>query len=360
MPIYKQSRTKRTTYKVQVTARDGPGKSRTLYGTAHSLAEAKAKEQELREKLATAASSLTVAEGAERYLADQLLRCKITTYQSTSLIIEKQIVPTLGKYKITDVNPRIIRELQNQWLKNDYQPSYLSSLNTKLSGLFNYFMRLYGLPSNPVKLAGPLGDRHSKEMKFWTFEEYENFYAGLDDKDDLPYRVLFQILFYTGCRIGEAFALFPADINIAEKYINIDKTFTRLKGQDILQTPKTRSSIRHVSIPNFLTKQIEDYISRLPDDKTRLFFNISKFSLFRKMRSVCKKTGVKLIRVHDIRHSAVAFLISQGVPIIEISKRCGHRSPDITYRVYAHLYPNKERSIADLLETIHANRNKAN
>lgn len=358
MPIYKKRGAKGISYKIQITRTLVPGQTKTFYATASTLAEAKEKEQELFAKTAFTVNTLTVEEGANRYLADQKLRCKITTFESTLAIIQKQILPFLGKYKIINVTPRVIRELQNHWLQSDYQQSYLSLLNAKLSGLFNYFMRFYSLGTNPVKLAGPLGNRHSKEMSFWTLEEYEKFYAGLDDINDVSYRLLFQILFYTGCRIGEAFALFPSDINIEERYICITKTFVRLKGKDILQTPKTRSSIRQISIPTFLVKQIDDYISRLPDKETRLFFNISKFALHRKMRSVCQKTGVKLIRVHDLRHSAVAFLVSQNVPIIEISKRCGHRSPDITYHVYAHMYPTKEKSIADLLDTIHSNRHE--
>lgn len=358
MPIYKKQGKKGTTYTIKVSKSIAPGQPKSFYATAHSMAEAKVKEQELREKLAISASSLTVAEGANRYLVDQKLRCKITTYQSTIAIVTKQIIPHLGKYKIMDVTPRVIRNLQNDWLQSNYQPSYLSLLNSKLSALFNYFIRFYGLPSNPVKLAGPLGSRHAKEMSFWTLDEYEKFYSGLDATEDASYRLLFQILFYTGCRVGEAFALFPSDINVKDRYISITKTFVHLPGQDILQTPKTRSSIREVSIPTFLVKQIDNYMSRLPGKEMRLFFNISKFSLFRKMRAACKKTGVKLIRVHDLRHSAVAFLISQNVPIIEIAKRCGHRSPDITYHVYAHLYPNKEKSIADLMDTIHDNRSE--
>lgn len=271
----------------------------------------------------------------------------------------KQIIPRLGKYKITDITPGIIRNLQNEWLQNKYKPSYLNLLNAKLSALFNYFTRFYALSSNPVKLAGPLGSRQTKEMLFWTLDEYEKFYAGLDVNEDEPYRLLFQILFYTGCRIGEALALFPSDIDTREKYIDINKTYMHLNGKDIMQTPKTQSSIRQVSIPTFLSKQIEDYVNRLPEKEMRLFFSISKFSLFRKMRAICKKTGVKLIRIHDLRHSAVAFLIAQNVPIIEISKRCGHRSADITYHIYAHLYPDQNKSIANLLDKIHEQKSSS-
>lgn len=358
MPYYKQKRKKgEISYKVQITATIAPGEHRTVYATAHSLAEAKKKEEELRQLVSVDAGVMTIEEGARRYLADQKLRVKPTTFNSSKFVIEKQILPFIGSYRVTAVSPSIVRNLQNQWLAQGFKPTYLNLLNAKLSALFNYFIRFYGLSRNPVKLAGPLGNRFAKEMQFWTLDEYKQFYQGLDPIEDYPYCVLFQVLFFTGMRIGEAFALFPSDIDFHNGIISITKTYTRIDGRDVFQTPKTHNSLRKITIPRFLLEMLSDFINHLPASNMRLFFQISKWSLWRKMRTVCRKTGVKLIRVHDLRHSAVALLIEEGVPIMEISKRCGHRSPDITYKVYAHLYPHKEESIAKMLDNIHGKNN---
>ena len=359
MPYYKKKLKKGSYYQVQVSKTIAPGKRRTIYATAHSLSEAKEKEQELRNRVAMDADVLTVEEGIRRYLEDLQLRVKLTTYKSSSFILKNRVIPYIGTYKITKITSWHIRNLQNEWLKAGYKPAYLNLLNAKLSALFNYFIRFYGLNVNPVKLAGPLGNRRGREMEFWTLQEFKTFYSGLDPVADFSYCVLFQLLFFTGMRIGEAMALYPADVDLENGVISITKTFVRMDGKDIFQKPKTHNSIRKISIPQFLVRMLADFISRLPDSNTRLFFQISKYSLWRKMRSVCQKTGVKLIRVHDIRHSAVAFLINQGVPIMEISKRCGHRSPDITYRVYAHLYPKKEQSIAQLLDRLYDENKKS-
>lgn len=354
MPYYRQKRKKgEISYKVQITATIAPGEHRTVYATAHSLAEAKKKEEELRQLVSVDAGVMTIEEGARRYLADQKLRVKPTTFNSSKFVIEKQILPFIGSYKVTAVSPQIVRNLQNQWLARGLKPTYLNLLNAKLSAIFNYFIRFYGLSQNPVKSAGPLGNRFAKEMQFWTLDEYKQFYRGLDPIEDLSYCVLFQVLFFTGMRIGEALALFPSDIDLQHGFISITKTYARIEGKDILQTPKTHNSVRKVSIPKFLIAMLKEFISHLPSSDTRLFFQVSKWSLWRKMRTVCRKTGVKVIRIHDLRHSAVALLIEEGVSIMEISKRCGHRSPDVTYKVYAHLYPNKEESIAKILDNIH-------
>ena len=71
--------------------------------------------------------------------------------------------------------------------------------------------------------------------------------------------------------------------------------------------------------------------------------------LHKEMRRGSKETGVKRIRIHDIRHSHVSLLIEMGFSAVAIADRVGHESIDITYR-YAHLFPSKQREIADKLK----------
>lgn len=64
----------------------------------------------------------------------------------------------------------------------------------------------------------------------------------------------------------------------------------------------------------------------------------------------CKESGVKRIRIHDLRHSHVAYLIELGFSPVEIAERLGHESISVTY-TYSHLYPSKQKSLADKLNT---------
>ena len=63
----------------------------------------------------------------------------------------------------------------------------------------------------------------------------------------------------------------------------------------------------------------------------------------------CRASGVKRIRVHDIRHSHVSLLIDMGFSAVAIADRVGHESIDITYR-YAHLFPSKQAEMANKLD----------
>jgi integrase len=50
------------------------------------------------------------------------------------------------------------------------------------------------------------------------------------------------------------------------------------------------------------------------------------------------RLGLANITLHALRHSHTSQLIDAGVDIVTISKRLGHASPDVTLRVYAHLF----------------------
>ena len=124
----------------------------------------------------------------------------------------------------------------------------------------------------------------------------------------------------------------------------------RTERKDVITTPKTEQSVRVIDIPQFLTQEIKDYVDKLyelPDDER--IFPIVAEAVQHKLKHNCEKTGVKKIRVHDIRHSHVAYLINQGVQPLIIKERLGHRDIKITLNTYGHLYPNQQRQVADML-----------
>ena len=78
-------------------------------------------------------------------------------------------------------------------------------------------------------------------------------------------------------------------------------------------------------------------------------FQVTKSYLHHEMDRGAKAAGIKRIRIHDLRHSAISLLIEMGFSALAIADRVGHESIDITYR-YAHLFPNKQTEMADKLD----------
>ncbi len=83
--------------------------------------------------------------------------------------------------------------------------------------------------------------------------------------------------------------------------------------------------------------------------RTDRLFQVTKSFLHHEMERGCKLSGVKRIRIHDLRHSHISLLIDMGFSAIAIADRVGHESIDITYR-YAHLFPSKQIEMADRLD----------
>lgn len=105
-------------------------------------------------------------------------------------------------------------------------------------------------------------------------------------------------------RAGELLALTLNDIDFKNNQISINKTFYHLTGRDTIQPPKTAKGERTVNIPDFLTDEIKEYIKHLykPDPNDRLF--PKQLNYIRSAFNIrVKRSGVKKIRIHDLRHS---------------------------------------------------------
>lgn len=193
-----------------------------------------------------------------------------------------------------------------------------------------------------------MGKETHKEMLFWTKAEYLQFAQAMMDKPMSYYA--FEMLYWCGIRMGELLALTPADFNFERFTLTINKSYQRLKGQDVITEPKTSKSNRVIRIPRFLAEEMQDYLKSLYGLRlTDRIFPITKNYLHHEMDRGAKQAGVKRIRIHDLRHSHVSLLIEMGFSAVAIAERVGHESIDITYR-YAHLFPDKQTEMANRLD----------
>lgn len=282
------------------------------------------------------------------YCADMETRLREHTMRTKKYIVELKILPYFGDKRVNDITAADIRQWQNELIKMGYSPTYLKTINNQLSAIFNYAVRYYDLKSNPCVKAGSMGKSKAEEMDFWTGEEFRKFIDSVMNKR-LSY-MAFMTLYWTGMRMGELLALNPKDIDLEKRTISITKSYQRLGKKDVITPPKTPKSKRVITIPEFLAADIKDYMDSLYDlqENDRLF-PITKYYLEHEMQRGIKESGVKRIRVHDLRHSHVSHLIELGFSALAIADRVGHESIDITYR-YAHLFPSTQIEMADKLD----------
>lgn len=178
---------------------------------------------------------MTFEEFVQAYTRDMKPKLKHNTWLTKEHILRAKLLPYFKDKKMRDIRPKDIIQWQNEQISyrdekgKPYAPTYLKTLQSELSALFNHAVRFYELKSNPVVKAGPLGKGKAEEMLFWTKEEYLKFIEAVKDK---PYSYhAFQILYWCGLRIGELLALMPQDIDFDNKVIRITKSYQRLEGE---------------------------------------------------------------------------------------------------------------------------------
>lgn len=298
--------------------------------------------------------NMTFESFAQLYEKDMKPKLKLNTWLTKESIIQKKILPYFGKRKLSEITAKDVMDWQNvirgltDAKGKPYSPTYLKTVHNQLSALFNHAVRYYGLQVNPAAKAGNMGVEERREMLFWTKEEYLKFADAMMDKP-LSYYA-FEMLYWCGIREGELLALTPTDFDFEAGTVSISKSYQRLKGKDVITTPKTKKSNRVIKMPKFLCGEMEDYLKTFySTGANERIFPVSKHYLHHEMDRGAKAAGVKRIRIHDLRHSHISLLIDMGFTALAIADRVGHESIDITYR-YAHLFPTRQTEMADKLD----------
>ena len=353
MPAYKDEKTGKWFAKFYYTNWQGIKKQKWKRGFA-TKKEALGFERDFLEKQ-SANPDMTFQNLYEIYMEDMAARLKQSTLLTKKAVLQTHILPFFGSKPINEIKASDVRRWQAKLMSspNNYSQTYLKKINTELNSIINYAKRFYDLNTNPCGKAGTIGKAKAEEMDYWTYDEYIAFREGVKDKS-LSY-ICFEVLYWTGIREGELLALSPADIDLDNKTISINRTYQRIEGKDVFTSPKTRKSKRKIPIPDFLCQELSDYIqSRYMLDADERLFPVTKSYLSHEMIRGCKNTGVKKIRIHDIRHSHASLLINQGCDALMLADRLGHEKVSTTLNTYSHLFPHKQQELVHSLESLQA------
>ena len=304
MPTYKDEKTGLWYCKFVYTDWTGTKKQKKKKGFRLQK-EAKQYELDFLSKTSNSCDML-FSDMVEIYMDDCKARIRPTTYKGKEDIIAVHIMPYFKNLKVNEIQPMNVRRWQTELMNNqrNYKPTYLRTLSSQLSAIFNFAVKYYGLGSNPVQKSGTIGKKNSGLEQIWTADEFKFFIDAVSDK--LQSKVIFNLLYWTGMRSGEMLALTLNDFDFEERTVSITKNYARIDGEDLFLDPKTPKSNRKITLPQFVCDMVKDYADRLygydPSDR---LFEVTKHYLKHEMERGCKKTGLREIRVHDIRHPYV-------------------------------------------------------
>ena len=204
MAIYKNNN---GTWYVMIRYQDWTGARKQKCKRGFSTRK-EAADWELQFKLQKKASvDMTMESFCTMYKEDVRPSLKQSTWLTKENIIQKKILPYLGKRKVSEITAKDVMDWHNQMRKlktktgKPLSPTYLKTIHGQLSTIFNHAVKYYDLSTNPARKAGALGEEEGKEMLFWTKEEYKRFAEEMMDKP-LSYYA-FQLLYWCGIRSGD-------------------------------------------------------------------------------------------------------------------------------------------------------------
>jgi integrase len=205
------------------------------------------------------------------------------------------------------------------------------------------------IPSDPTYgVIIPGADSKPADEKFLQVDEFNQLLHYIEASDKLvKWNTSFMIylIALSGLRAGEALALTRDDIDIEARTINVTKTKQR-SGEST--TPKTKSSIRTIAMPNRFFDYYAKFVNAKPvwNDAGELFDGRRWATINNTwLERIERELGFEnIVSVHGLRHSHVSYLLSKGVDINYASKRLGHSNVTITQEVYAHLLRDKQQT----------------
>lgn len=214
-----------------------------------------------------------------------------------------------------------------------------------MQAFFSWIDKRYGYNISFASIDKPRKISAPKEREVWTRDEFQRF---IDVVDDPLYHCLFTMMFFSGRRKGEIFALTPDDIT--EKGIRWNKTITRktLDGTPwkVTATKQAKSMVQPIAEP--LRKELAVYKGQSP-----FFFGgerpLAENTVSRRLDYYIKKAGVKRLVNHEMRHSYVSLLIHLGASYKLVAELIGDTA-DQVIRTYGHLWNEDKISIVAKIE----------
>ncbi|MGH9158320.1 MAG: tyrosine-type recombinase/integrase [Acidimicrobiales bacterium] len=320
---------------------------------------------------------LSLAEFArDEWLPTMQTQVKHSTWDSYRRNLDLHVLPVLGGTQLQQVTAGQLNGLYRSLLASGHRngisglaPKTVRNIHIAVSklladavdrGLVGRNIATSAKAPKPRK-TGPT------EICFWTPQELSAFLHFM--KDDRLY-ALWHLAAMTGMRRGELLGLRWEDIDCGAKRVAVRQAVISVAYEVRVTTPKSHSA-RVID----LDPQTVDVLRRhrLAQDAERIAGGdayADNDRVFRKadgavihpdvMRTMfdrrVKRSGVKRIRFHDLRHTHATIGLRAGVPVKVMSERLGHATPAFTLQQYAHVIPGMQaeaaQAIADLVAEV--------
>lgn len=322
----------------------------------------------------------------DNFLNEWLIKASKSVRPSTmrgyKQIIEKVIIPRLGKIDIEKLGPQHVQKLFHILQEEGLSNRRIQYVRSVLRIALNQAMRWGLVVRNAAALAEPPRVKRT-EIKPLTPEQAEQF---LDAVKDHRFEAAFHLALHLGLRKGEILGLRWADVDLPKKTLKVTQSLQRVNGKLVFDDPKSEKSRRTLPLSSHLVTMLKAHRRRQLEDlmeyrketgkewDTNLVFTtkvgtpVEPRNLNRSFYAVLEninqqntdqnKPKLPHFRFHDLRHSCATFLLTHGASPKTVQDILGHSQISITLDTYSHVLEDSKREAIEKIENLFQRKKK--
>jgi len=272
--------------------------------------------------------------------------------------IKKYLIPNLGNIKLKDLTTYQVTRFYARLSENQIGTRTIHYTHSILRSALQDALRAGVIGRNPC-IGAMLPRKSQKEMRVLTESQVTQFLIAAENS---RYKALYHLAITTGMRYSELIGLKWSDIDWDKGTVKVQRQlqYQPHKGY-VFTEPKTQSGFRTIMIGETTRKILNEHHKRYAHTDqtgenlvfvngigTKIYFK----RFYKDFKRVLRNADLPEIRFHDLRHTAATLMISNGIPVLIVSKILGHSKPSVTMNIYAHASVEMQSEAANLMENL--------
>lgn len=307
--------------------------------------------------------NLTLGEYLDRWLNTSVRgTVRQSTFDRYEIALRVHIKPALGNLKLKKLAPVHLQGFYQDRLDAGCAPASVYKLHAVLHKALSQALKWNMVPRNIAEVV--TAPRPApEEMRTLSREESRRLLRAAQGE---RLEALYVLAIHTGMRQGELLALKWQDIDLENATLSVRRTLTKRGGRLLLGEPKTKKSIRTITLTECAVQALQGHLRRqmehieqvgdLYQDRGLIFTSevgtlINPTNLRkRSFAPLLKKAGVPRVRFHDLRHTCATLLLGSNVHPKYVQELLGHANIAITLDTYSHVIPGMGDHTARAIE----------
>lgn len=328
----------------------GKSKYKSVYGKSYSEVKEKLIKLKAVPVRNNSSGSVTVKELFDEWLSAIKLKVKPSTYANYKMKADKHILPNFGTLRYENITVQSVHEFIERKLKSGLSAKYVADIVIVFKSMAKYISKIHGF-RNPVQDVVIPKSEHSEMKLLSEIQQNQLCRYLLNNLNNTSLCILLSL--YTGLRVGEICGLQWSDIDSEKNILTVRRTVQRINSGILIDSPKTKNSLRSVPVPKFIKNILEKF--RKSDNIYILSENIRPAeprTIQRRFKTILKKANLPSVNYHSLRHMFATNCIKIGFDVKTLSEILGHSSVETTLNRYVHSSMERKSYLMNLLNFV--------